>query len=137
MNKQMVTVFTRTYNAIKKVKGPDDISHPKGRGKGARAQPLPDLVYRQLNWQYKVEPALLNRWRMVSKSTDHNAKYVFDVRIFDPFIVPADAAEIRSYEDLDAHQGAILFEGKWDSISLKELTDHRQLAGVPSYSIKK
>jgi hypothetical protein len=61
-----------------------------------------------------------------------SGKYVGDsttyVRVFDPSLVRDQTVPIRSYQDLNAAKGAVLFEGRWQSGRFVDVNDLRKTA---------
>jgi len=97
---------------------------------GSSPQSLPESVWRVVATQRNVEVSQIATMRYVQKRGKFAGRRVRQIRIFDPAQLPSPGAGRVSYDALDAHRGAILFDGLIEGDGSVGIFDRRQPKGA-------
>jgi hypothetical protein len=86
---------------------------------------VPQRISRYLGWRFSLDADTLARLRYTSKPGRIGAQRTTYIRVFDPALLKEEAQIIRGYGDLDAHESAIQFEGRYHRIRFDDFVDRR------------
>lgn len=89
-----------------------------------KAVGLPPIIAQKLVSQFRVEPDILGRMRMVEKRGQFAGRSVRWIRIFDPALI-TESPVVRRYDDLANLTDAIQFEGQIENGGYILLKDKR------------